>query len=523
MSDPDSLASHGEGPAMSGALEDDIELRSADLAKLIDAVTLAFKKPADAEGLLLRIEFPRGRVPNFTVDHRYAWNQVFQDLEAGVITTPYRRLLDAAVRVYPYQVVLRQLAERYGVVSPGPVQPAPEPPPVESGQNADEPKSAAGDWHDGPVAKGGPRPESNAETASHDPESEKEDCGVGASDTLNVRPNSTPRSPSTPDAESTYRKSGFSTGSIATATGIWSALCSLPLVTISTLSISFIGKLIWYISIALLGIIAVAIIKIVVAITSVSNGRRPGAVIDAIRHASRNTQITLPALGVAFLIVLIITFPLANSEEARIAAPPGGQLVNPEETKTVFPPGCPGIEVGAGNPDYASAFRAAYQRRGGIDKLGCAQNEVTRVDSGVHQNLQKGGVASAIFATEPKHVVVLENDFHAGFRSIGDDDGMKSIGLACYPIDEGVRLAEGFKLEVGAGGCRLSAVIKKDGDQWFWVQPAIWEVYDQKYGGPEGVLGYPTDKAVPVTGTADLKQTFEHGALCIENGAVKSC
>ena len=198
-------------------------------------------------------------------------------------------------------------------------------------------------------------------------------------------------------------------------------------------------------------------------------------------------------------------------------------MVNTEETRTVIPTGCPGIEVGAGNPDYASAFRAAYQRRGGVDKLGCAQNEITRVGSGVHQNLQKEGAASAIFATEPKRAVVLEGDFHAGYRSIGDDDGMKSTELACYPIDEGVRVGEGFKLEVGAGRGRLSAVMKKDGSQWFWVQPVIWEVYAQKYGGPEGVLGYPTDKAVPVTGTADLKQTFEHGALCIENGAVKSC
>lgn len=99
---------------MSDELDDDVDLSPDDLNALIDAVTTAFRSPADADRLLRRIEYPAGQAPNFAIDHHYAWNRVLQSLANGVIPNPYRRLITEAVKVFPANPVLRRLERLLG-------------------------------------------------------------------------------------------------------------------------------------------------------------------------------------------------------------------------------------------------------------------------------------------------------------------------------------------------------------------------------------------------------------------------
>ena len=293
---------------------------------------------------------------------------------------------------------------------------------------------------------------------------------------------------------------------VASTVGIWSALMVLPLFIISSLSITLVGKLVWLVSATLLCIILTTMAKAIIRLAHASDAHGSGAIFEALMRASRNTQATLLALILAFIFILAATFPLAGLAESRAA---------------IFPiTSC--LEVGAGQPDYAPAFRAAYERHGGVDELGCALNNVTRIENGFHQNFRGKNGGSAIFATEPGRALVLQGDFVDGYLSIAHGDGVQAIVQAGYPIDEGVRIRGGLKLQVGAGGFKTSVVVKKDSDRWIWVQPVIWELY-QKYGGPEGDLGYPTGDATPIDNTANLKQTFESGSLCFENGAGVRC
>jgi hypothetical protein len=94
---------------MGDASGGDIELSPDDMDALADTVTRAFRSPADAERLLRRIGYPSGLTPSFAVDHRYAWNQVFQNLANGVVPSPYRRLLTEALKVFPANPVFSRL------------------------------------------------------------------------------------------------------------------------------------------------------------------------------------------------------------------------------------------------------------------------------------------------------------------------------------------------------------------------------------------------------------------------------
>jgi hypothetical protein len=307
--------------------------------------------------------------------------------------------------------------------------------------------------------------------------------------------------------EPRVRESGIlNFADVASAAGIWGALIALPLFVVGSLSINLASKLVWLVSVTLLCMIATTMIKAIIRLAHASDARKPGAIVEALIRTSRNTQATLLLLISAFVFILVATFPLAALAESRAAT---------------FPiTSC--LEVGAGQPDYAPAFRAAYERHGGVDELGCALNNVTRIENGFHQNFRGKNGGSTIFATEPGRALVLTGDFAEGFPSIANGDGVKATVQAGYPIDEGVRKRDGLMLRVGAGGFKTSVVVKKEGGRWIWVQPVIWELY-QKYGGPEGALGYPTGDATPIDNTADLKQTFEYGSLCFENGVGIRC
>lgn len=118
------------GPPDDGApppSEPEIVLSPEELDDLITGITAAFRRQRDAEQLLRRIGFPSERVPNFGTDPANAWNEVFLDFEHGVISRPYRRVLDAALRVYRNNNGLRTLAERHGLVSGATTPPVPVP------------------------------------------------------------------------------------------------------------------------------------------------------------------------------------------------------------------------------------------------------------------------------------------------------------------------------------------------------------------------------------------------------------
>ena len=310
-----------------------------------------------------------------------------------------------------------------------------------------------------------------------------------------------------PETELRVRKSEvLNFADVASAAGIWATLMVLPLFIIGGLSITLVSKLVGLVSVTLICIIGTTVIKAIVRLVRDSNKRSPGAVVEAVIRAERNTQMTFLGLVITSILILAATFPLAALVESKAAVIPISSC----------------LEVGAGRPDYAPAFRAAYERHGGADELGCALNNVTKIENGLHQNFSGKNGGSAIFATEPDRALVLKADFIDGFRSIANGDGVQAIVQAGYPIDEGVRIRGGFKLHVGAGGLKTSAVAKKDGGRWIWVQPTIWALY-QEYGGPDGDLGYPTDDAIHIGNTADLKQVFEAGSLCLENGAGARC
>ena len=92
---------------------EDIELSSEHLDDLLAAIRTAFRTPAAADQLLRRIGYPREQIPNFNLDPANAWNEVFHDLENGIIEAPFRRLLCAARRAYQANHVFRELAGNY--------------------------------------------------------------------------------------------------------------------------------------------------------------------------------------------------------------------------------------------------------------------------------------------------------------------------------------------------------------------------------------------------------------------------
>jgi hypothetical protein len=105
----------------------DIELTEDDRFELVDGISEAFGERAAADRLLMMIRFPRANWPNFERDMTQGWNQVFTDLDNGILPRPYRTILLAALRVYAGQPRLRSLAERHGLVPPGRPQAVPEP------------------------------------------------------------------------------------------------------------------------------------------------------------------------------------------------------------------------------------------------------------------------------------------------------------------------------------------------------------------------------------------------------------
>jgi hypothetical protein len=94
----------------------DIALAPQDRSAFRRTLAQAFRSDADADGILAAVGYPRER--RRSIDHstpELAWAEILTDLDNGVIETPYRVLLLAALDRFPYNRTFRSLGERYGL------------------------------------------------------------------------------------------------------------------------------------------------------------------------------------------------------------------------------------------------------------------------------------------------------------------------------------------------------------------------------------------------------------------------
>ncbi|MFF5290778.1 effector-associated domain EAD1-containing protein [Paractinoplanes globisporus] len=105
------------GPSGPDDGDAEIPLNEIEREDLLHAVAEAFNSEAAAENILDRIQFPRSQRPNFTTltPDQY-WTSIGQQLRLGVIFSPNRRLIEAALRVYAHNEIFRGLALRYGLI-----------------------------------------------------------------------------------------------------------------------------------------------------------------------------------------------------------------------------------------------------------------------------------------------------------------------------------------------------------------------------------------------------------------------
>ncbi|WP_261562482.1 effector-associated domain EAD1-containing protein [Frankia tisae] len=91
---------------------DDIELLRREVARI-------YTSSAAADQVLSRLEYPREQRPNIDY-HRpdVAWQEIFHDLELGIVEDPYRRLLAGVFEMYNANLVLVDLAHRYDLPVP---------------------------------------------------------------------------------------------------------------------------------------------------------------------------------------------------------------------------------------------------------------------------------------------------------------------------------------------------------------------------------------------------------------------
>jgi Effector-associated domain 1 len=133
----------GEPPGGSqggGGGEWDIPLTPEDLSLLEGALANIYNTEERATTFLGQIRYPREVVPTWrdgSTPIEY-WRRIFEDLDRGVMTAPYRRLLATALRVYASQPNLMDLQHRY--LDAGQT---PAPPPAADAQPAGTQQAAA--------------------------------------------------------------------------------------------------------------------------------------------------------------------------------------------------------------------------------------------------------------------------------------------------------------------------------------------------------------------------------------------
>ncbi|MGW1753066.1 TIR-like protein FxsC [Streptomyces mirabilis] len=101
----------------------EIQLTPADRHILLRNVALIYRNQSSAHQLLEAIGFPSTQLPAFGAPIDF-WNEVFLQMQQGVMPAPFRLLLEAIHRTYGYNHTIIDLSERYGLVDP---EPEPEP------------------------------------------------------------------------------------------------------------------------------------------------------------------------------------------------------------------------------------------------------------------------------------------------------------------------------------------------------------------------------------------------------------
>ncbi len=94
--------------------EPDLRLSQEDWELLRQGLARVFYHENSARTLLSQVGFPLSRLPSFTGGSPdQFWMDVIYDLESGIIDQPARRILQAALRVYPSNPIFRELELRY--------------------------------------------------------------------------------------------------------------------------------------------------------------------------------------------------------------------------------------------------------------------------------------------------------------------------------------------------------------------------------------------------------------------------
>ena len=264
--------------------------------------------------------------------------------------------------------------------------------------------------------------------------------------------------------------------SLLEALGAFSALCGPPVAIVAIFDLPTVTKVLW-------SVIITVIAAVVVALWSAwrRNGRR--------------------LVGVALVLALLFNVG------AVVGAAMGWKKATEATTLACLAPGERGGE-------YAEAFRAAYARKGGKDVLGCGISIVTPLAGGMHQNFTApDGSPTVIFASETGAAVALDADEWAGYHSVRGP--VETTFQAGFPFAESTQLSAGKVLEVGAGpgNWPRTAVVKKNGGKWYWIQEGMWPCYQARFGGPVGPLGYPTGSQEYDDVRRVVKQRFEGGEL----------
>lgn len=108
--------------------ERDLLLGQGDVDVLQDELARLFSTEERALAFLRNVRYPTSLIPTFTDGFQY-WGAIFNDLANGVMPTPYRRLILAALRVYgSNEVLLRLLQGHEAAAVPDPRAGLPEEP-----------------------------------------------------------------------------------------------------------------------------------------------------------------------------------------------------------------------------------------------------------------------------------------------------------------------------------------------------------------------------------------------------------
>lgn len=90
----------------------DLHLTVADRDLLLATIASAYNTADAARQLLTAISFPPALRPAFTTAIDF-WAAVFGEFDKGAVPAPYRALLAAALRRYPFSIALQDLSHRY--------------------------------------------------------------------------------------------------------------------------------------------------------------------------------------------------------------------------------------------------------------------------------------------------------------------------------------------------------------------------------------------------------------------------